>query len=163
IKMNIKAKPKEKGESEISTIIISDNGSGMDKETLDQALKLGSDTEKNPSYDLGLYGMGLVTASISIGTKLTVLTKSESGKLFKSIQDLELIYQTNEFVKSLSEADESDEQFFNSFVPKGSTGTVVIIEEIDNPSYNTVRGLQNNLCSHFAQTYRKFLKAEKSK
>lgn len=38
-------------------IIITDNGDGMDFDTLDQALKLGSISDKNPELHLGKYGM----------------------------------------------------------------------------------------------------------
>ena len=46
-------------------ITIDDDGSGMDEETLSEALRLGSDTERDPG-DLGKFGMGLVTASIGL-------------------------------------------------------------------------------------------------
>src|SRR4051812_43143200 len=44
-------------------IALDDDGAGMDEETLIEALRLGSDTERDPG-DLGKFGMGLVTASI---------------------------------------------------------------------------------------------------
>ena len=50
-----------------STIIILDNGEGMDERELDLAMRLG---ERNPlderaAHDLGRFGMGLKTASFS--------------------------------------------------------------------------------------------------
>src|SRR6266699_5528677 len=44
-------------------IVIEDDGLGMDEDTLDEALRLGSDTQRDTG-DLGKFGLGLVTASI---------------------------------------------------------------------------------------------------
>src|SRR2546428_7841806 len=59
-------------------ITIDDDGSGMDEETLSEALRLGSDTERDPG-DLGKFGMGLVTASIGLSQRVEVLTKEADG------------------------------------------------------------------------------------
>ena len=54
-----------------------DNGTGMDQETLLEAMKLAG---RPPSYqrqphDLGRFGLGLKTASLSQARSLTVVTK----------------------------------------------------------------------------------------
>src|ERR1051325_1718436 len=46
-------------------ITIEDDGDGMDEENLSEALRLGSETEREAG-DLGKFGMGLVTASIGL-------------------------------------------------------------------------------------------------
>ncbi len=172
----IPKKEKAKEESEIGTIIIADNGKGMDNDTLDEAMKLGSDTFKNASYDLGLYGMGLITSSISIGEKLTVLTKEANGELYKSIQDLELIYKENEFIKILEAGNEEDLKLLQSKIlnpnlknkdiqittdqsSKYVSGTVVILDNLDNLDYNTINGFVNSLHRELGQVYRKFITA----
>ena len=58
-------------------IIILDNGCGMSKDTLDEALKFGSDSSHDEISDLGKYGMGLSTAGLSLADKTTVLTLNE--------------------------------------------------------------------------------------
>ena len=57
-------------------IIIADNGCGMNKETLNEALRLGSDVVRDDASCLGKFGMGLSTASMSIANKTIVLTKT---------------------------------------------------------------------------------------
>src|SRR5687767_1034296 len=57
-------------------IVVADDGIGMDAATLGEALKLGSLAEHDPTSDLGKYGLGLITASISIARRLAVLTKT---------------------------------------------------------------------------------------
>ena len=47
-------------------ISIADDGAGMTCEVLDQAMRLGSLTTRDLNSDLGKFGMGLVTASLSI-------------------------------------------------------------------------------------------------
>lgn len=49
------------------TISIVDNGVGMDYPTLKEALTLGSDTNKDREVELGIFGIGLNTAALSIG------------------------------------------------------------------------------------------------
>lgn len=77
------------------TIYLADNGSGMSKNILDEALKLGSDTERDEDSDLGKFGMGLVTASLSMCKRLTVITKANKGPLLTSIQDIFIVSFTS--------------------------------------------------------------------
>src|SRR6266498_3738383 len=79
-------------------ITIDDDGCGMDEETLSEALRLGSDTEREPG-DLGKFGMGLVTASIGLSQRIEVLTKEADGILLCGGFDLEEIAAQNRFVK----------------------------------------------------------------
>ena len=92
-------------------ISIVDDGSGMDDHTLDEAMKLGSDTERNVASDFGLYGMGLVTASISIGRRLQVMTRGVDGDLI-AISDLDEVVRRNAFVKHQAKADASEVRAF---------------------------------------------------
>ena len=62
-------------------LTILDNGLGMDKDELEQAMELGSG---NPSAtrdpkDLGRFGCGLKTASFSQSTRLIVLSKKNKN------------------------------------------------------------------------------------
>ena len=167
-------KDKEPGE-----IRVIDNGCGMDEETLDEALRLGSNVEKNPECDLGLYGMGLVTASISIGKRLEVVTRNGEGEILQSIQDVDEIKKVDEFVKFLDIADEEAKKLLNNLLIElqkryplhdrsgkkinlSETGTVVSITNLDNCKYHTVKGFADNLRLGIGQTFRKFIQAEKN-
>ena len=61
-----------------SSIKIIDNGKGMSKDQLIQAMKIGSHnpSEKREENDLGRFGLGMKTASFAQGRKLTVLTNN---------------------------------------------------------------------------------------
>src|SRR6266700_6961811 len=69
-------------------ITIDDDGTGMDEETLSEALRLGSDTEREAG-DLGKFGMGLVTASIGLSRRLDILTRETGGPLLYGGFDLD--------------------------------------------------------------------------
>ena len=60
-------------------ILISDNGHGMDANTLEEAMRLGSHLPKEGTA-LGKFGLGLKLASISQCQAFTVSTKKRRGK-----------------------------------------------------------------------------------
>ena len=64
------------GESYISIL---DNGCGMSEEELIKAMQYGSRNplEQRSEYDLGRYGLGMKTASLSQCRILTVITKKD--------------------------------------------------------------------------------------
>src|SRR3989338_1959115 len=80
-----------------SYIIVVDDCIGMDEETLGQALRLGSVTHRNIESDLGRFGMGMVTASISIAKRIEVYTKQKDGHMLTSIMDLDEMGKNNSF------------------------------------------------------------------
>ena len=151
----------------VSTLLIADNGVGMAKETLDQALRLGSDTDKNPNYELGLYGMGLVTASISMGKRLEVYTRCDGERALIGIQDLDVMVEENAFVKELREQTAEERAFFESVLDNFSTntisGTVVKITKIDKFEWARLGAFENKLRKSVGQTFRKFIQAERCK
>src|SRR5216110_342418 len=79
-------------------ITIEDDGTGMDEATLSEALRLGSDTEREAG-DLGKFGMGLVTASIGLSQQVEVLTKEVDEPMLFGGFDLEEIAVENKFLK----------------------------------------------------------------
>ena len=92
-------------------IVIQDDGSGMDAETLGEALRLGSDIDRD-SGDLGKFGMGLVTASIGLSQRVEVLTLDEGGRMSYGGFDLEVIRDQNRFVKWIGQASRQQEGSF---------------------------------------------------
>lgn len=146
--------------SDTDTLIsIADDGAGMDAHTLDQALRLGSLTDRNAASDLGKFGMGLVTAALSIAKTTTVLTRS-NGKLLKSVTDVGEIKRRNEFCKFLGDATPEDAKRFEK-VLKGSTGTLVELTNCDNLKNHNLSVFRNTLKGKLAQIYRYFLQAGK--
>lgn len=139
-------------------IIIADNGIGMNEEILDEALKLGSITDKDEISDLGKYGMGLCTASISFSKRLEVLTKTQDGELLYSSQDLDEVVARNEFIKSLRPADQNQKLFFEDLV-KENHGTIVILSKIDRLSDGNITQFASKLSIDMGRIYRKFIES----
>ena len=67
----------------IESVDIFDNGCGMSRERLIEALTLGSDINKGPAA-LGCFGMGLKTGGTAIGRRITVMTRELGEKSFAS-------------------------------------------------------------------------------
>ena len=144
------------------TLAIADNGSGMTLETLDEALKLGSETSRSQESDLGKFGMGLVTASLSISRKLTVITKSKKGGYYTSIQDIDEICRLNRFVKTLRESTADEIKTFNSYTNSNATGTVVIMSNCDQIQDTQIDRFSNTITKELGQIFRIFIAAGKA-
>lgn len=83
--------------SRIKSVNIQDNGVGMTMTTLQQALTLGSDTSHD-SNDLGCFGLGLNTAALSFGKRITVMTSmAGSDDINYGVLDLEDMVENNNF------------------------------------------------------------------
>lgn len=137
-------------------VSISDDGYGMDYDTLDQAMKLGSLTERTIDSDLGKYGMGLVTASLSIGKRLTVISSNGNGHL-TSIQDVDDIVETNSFGKTIGESSDEEIEIFKKLTRNAESGTVVLVSKCDRMQNPNINQFSKQITKDVAQTFRVFL------
>lgn len=114
-------------------ISILDDGSGMTKEQINDAMRYGSQSSLNAreSTDLGRFGLGLKTASLSQCRCLTVITK-QGKKLEARRWDLDEIYKQGSWaLLSLSpEEIHAIPQFQEQLKPLES-GTLVLWEKLD--------------------------------
>ncbi len=116
-----------------SWISISDNGVGMSDAQLEAAMRLGSRSprEARAVHDLGRFGLGLKTASLSQGRRLTVASKTSDGLETCLRWDLDILNSETAGSWTVYEgpADGSDARVAQ---PLGkSCGTVVLIENLD--------------------------------
>ena len=109
-------------------ISIADTGRGMSKSVLDQAMRLGSITQRDVHSDLGKFGMGLVTASLSIARKCHVITRGEDGCL-SSAWDVDEIIAQNAFMKHFEQATSEEVQILDDEIGADTTGTIVILSK----------------------------------
>jgi len=136
------------------SITILDDGFGMDRDLLKEAIKLGSDTGKGGS-DLGRFGMGLVTASISIARRLEVISKTTDGSVNKIVLDLDHIAQLNDWKAELSELTAAERIVFDTL----SSGTLVSLKKVDKLQFTTPGYLLRNVKSEFSEIFRKYIDA----
>jgi len=143
-------------------ILIADDGVGMTEEVLDQASRLGSEVERNPAIDLGRFGMGLVTASLSLGRRLTIVTRARGGDLLSNVTDIDKMIETNRFVKEyFGPAREAEQKFFHEALGDAPSGTVIQITRCDGFKRKHVKAFEKVLSRHLGQVYRMFIRANR--
>jgi hypothetical protein len=145
----------------IAGIRFVDNGYGMNYDEADQALILGSDSGKHHT-DLGTFGCGLKTASLSQGRAVRVITKSEDDTFVTSAQDLDVMTELNDWIKELRKSNKDEINLFKSYLGD-STGTIVDIYKIDHCDYTDKAWLQKALLKHLGIVFRKFIKSKRVK
>lgn len=141
-------------------LTISDDGDGMNEATLDQALRLGSDIPKDNNSDLGKFGMGLITASISIGRKLVVVTK-QHGQYLTAIHDVDEIIDKKEFIKELRRSTEQEMNTFALYTGGAMHGTLVLISKIDHLQSKNLTQFTGKLMNDLGEIFREYINASK--
>lgn len=113
-------------------IAIIDNGFGMDNETLLDAMKLAGrppSIQRKP-YDLGRFGLGLKTASLSQVRSLTVATKH--GKALRAVRwDLDHLKVTRKWSLQVLDKVEIQALPWIDNLDLYETGTLVVWENLD--------------------------------
>ncbi|WP_066392249.1 ATP-binding protein [Neobacillus mesonae] len=110
-------------------IRIEDNGIGMTETELQKAMTIGSKDprDQRDKEELGRFGMGLKTASFSMGKRLCVITKKD-GKLSERCWDLDYVSGKNEWLLYKSIPIEIRDKIGQ---PEGKSGTIVLIDKLD--------------------------------
>ncbi|MCC3372294.1 ATP-binding protein [Cohnella sp. REN36] len=113
-------------------VAVLDNGIGMDKEELINAMRYGS---KNPldtrtAADLGRFGLGLKTASMSQCRKLTVISV-KNGIVTGAQWDLDFIATTNDWSLKLLDDIEIQACPHINELYSNSSGTMVLWQGLD--------------------------------
>lgn len=111
---------------------IVDDGCGMSEDDLHEAMRLGlaSSNEARHTTDLGRFGLGLKTASLSQCKRLTVITKHH-GVSSAARWDLDTIVEKNEWLLELPQVENLLAEDFCEALRVASHGTVVVWEKLD--------------------------------
>jgi len=140
-------------------ITVADNGHGMNEAVLDQAMRLGSLTSRDSNSDLGKFGMGLVTGSLSISKRCHVITRSDEG-CWSSAWDVDEVINRNAFVKHLDKATKEEQETLAEEIGD-ATGTMVVLSKCDNLTNKNTSSFASNLRSHIGRVHRYFIDAGK--
>ena len=73
-KIHVQIIPRMEG----TVVYIADNGTGMSRERLKEAMRFGSSTDLKNS-ELSVYGLGFKLASLSFAPRFTMITRDEKG------------------------------------------------------------------------------------
>lgn len=149
-------------------LLISDNGVGMDKGGLIQAMQYGSPKRPDPA-SLGKFGLGLKTASTAFCRRLSLISRpSGEASALMATWDLDHVIDSREWLLQMSDkANDEGLQKLNEVAPLAS-GTVVLWDKVDRllknyqdptgaPARKALEKRCGELREHIAMTYQRFL------
>ena len=146
-----------------SHVSILDDGSGMDADELDSAMRLGerSPLDQRASDDLGRFGLGLKTASFSQCRRLTVAS-IKGGCLNCLRWDLDLIGSNPNDDWLLFEGPSKESESLLEPLLRSGRGTMVLWERLDKivtPDFaeQDFLDLMDAVEQHLAMVYHRFL------
>lgn len=113
-------------------VAVIDNGVGMTENELESAMRYGSKSSLDirNKEDLGRFGLGLKTASLSQCRKLTVITKKD-GHYNAACWDLDHIIQEKDWSLICYSAEEAVNLEFANYLKDYENGTIVIWQVFD--------------------------------
>ena len=150
------------------TLAIADNGDGMDRRHLEEAMTYGSVKRSDPA-SLGKFGLGLKTASTAWCRRLSVVSRpSSQDSPMMATWDLDYVAECGKWLLLMT--DEPDDEciaHLDRIAPEHA-GTVVQWTEVDrllrsyadptgNPAKNALKRRCDDLRFHLSMTYQRFL------
>ncbi|MEO6734399.1 MAG: ATP-binding protein [Ferruginibacter sp.] len=134
-----------------------DNGLGMSEEKLISSFKLGSLEQRNPK-DLGRFGFGMKTASLSQARELIVISKKKGGEVFLRSLDLEFI-KKNKSKWNLKHCDVN--KFKNEIqeLSKALQGTIICWKNWDRvpQSFEDFASLISKISNYLSVCFHRFI------
>lgn len=149
-------------------LAIIDDGHGMDPDMLRFAMMWGGTHRENDRGGLGRFGYGLPCATVSMGRRFTIYSKTSGAPLYAVTLDLDSIDAGNTGVKrevAIAAAEPAElphylHEAIRRAHPDGwEFGTVIVIEKLDRLDWTTAAGLRRNLVRQFGVAYHKLLRA----
>ncbi|WP_294985238.1 ATP-binding protein, partial [uncultured Fibrobacter sp.] len=149
-------------------IAICDNGNGMTKEELFDAMKYGSTLKgkQRSEDDLGRFGMGLKSASHSQCRRLSVASK-KNGNISAYVWDLDVIDEKHEWLMiDCSENDIAKIPFID-YLNQIKSGTVVVWQDFDfirkeaGEEYSEIVRQQNDVADYLSLIFHRYLSKDK--
>ncbi|MCD8372943.1 MAG: ATP-binding protein [Clostridia bacterium] len=150
-------------------IAICDDGKGMTKEELFDAMKYGSALKrgKRSEDDLGRFGLGLKAASLSQCRRLTVASKKENA-ISAYIWDLDVVEEKQDWLIIECTDEEIKNIKFIDYLDQYDSGTVVLWEDFDiireasGNEYAELLGYQNSTADYLSLIFHRFLNKQGS-
>ena len=149
-------------------LMIADNGDGMDRQALVDAMRYGSKSRPNPA-SLGKYGLGLKTASTAFCKKLSVTSRPDGQTApLMATWDLYHVAKVNKWSLLLSAGVDAESFDMLESVAPNRAGTVVLWENVDRlikdysspagkSAQKALKGKEDALRQHLAMVYQRFL------
>lgn len=156
-------------EADLPWIAVIDDGDGMTREELLEAMRPGSRDPRleRAKDDLGRFGLGLKTASFSQCRELTVLTRRDN--LVHGMRwDLDRVSSTNKW--EITEIRAEQMEVIPCGLPSTGSGTLVLWRKIDrlelaglgDMGHDAFNELMASVRQHLARIFHRFLSGEPS-
>ena len=124
-----------KWNNKLPTLSILDDGNGMSLKKLVESFMLGTNTDKRETNDLGRFGLGMKTASLSQAKRLVVLTKNINESVFGRALDLDYIVKIgNKWNLEIIDLEKYDIECKK--INENQKGTIIIWENWDRSPKN---------------------------
>src|SRR5436190_278248 len=147
------------------TLRIFDDGVGMNRDELINAMKYGS-RPRTSAASLGKFGLGLKTASTAFCRKLVVISRDSGNRpLLSANWDLDYIREQESWQLVLDDPSPDQSADFDRRIGHRS-GTLVIWEKADrvlkthtntSASKKQLKSVEEGLRSHLSKVYQRFL------
>ena len=150
--------------SENPNLIIFDNGHGMSKKELEEALRYGARNplETREENDLGRFGIGLKSASLSQCRKVVVVSK-KNEELSAFSWDIDYVIQKQDWALLEYEEDEIKQLPNISLIENAKSGTYVLLQNFDKIATTTVNlnvtlnNKMSEMIDHLALVFHRYL------
>lgn len=117
--------------SRLGGVAVIDDGTGMTQDKLHKSFAMAQVIDRD-EHDIGAYHMGMKTAAMSIGDRLTILSRSEGEKISGIHADFKMMAENDTF-KPTDHSDDVTEDWAMKFMPRdiynnfieNPTGTLV--------------------------------------
>jgi hypothetical protein len=133
-------------------VTVLDDGSGMDTETLTEALRFGGTTRFNSRKGLGRFGMGLPNASLSQARRVDVFSWQQGEPPITSYLDVDQIVSG-----ALSAIPRPMRRGLPGATKAKKSGTLVIWTRCDRLDHRRVSTMERRLHSGLGRIFRHFL------
>jgi hypothetical protein len=144
----------------VEKFVIIDNGSGMDSSGILKAFELGSSREYDRN-SLSKYGLGMKSAGLSLGNRISVVSKV-AGKLSnKFFLDYDLIEKYDEYKIYEEELSDVENADLDDLIMEADSGTVVTIDNCCYDDQDSMRKIVNQLTAELGVVYYGFLQDDK--
>jgi len=139
----------------VEQYLIVDDGDGMNKEKIENALDLGSNESYYSEKTLSKFGLGLKSASFAQGNRLEVISGDCTGEIHKEYVDLDEI--DNEYYSVECDLEDSDKYLVDKYFDNNK-GTIIRISKIHTNNHPSIKSTISELKDKLGVIYYYFLK-----
>lgn len=141
----------------VQQYLIIDDGNGMNKERIGNALDLGSSELYYSEETLSKFGLGLKSASFAQGKRLEIISGDGSGEIYKEYVDLEEI--EDDYFSVECNLDDHDNELVDKYFDD-KRGTIIRISKIHTNNHPSIKSIITELKDRLGVIYYYFIKKD---